>query len=244
MRPQLVRKSLIAAFVGLSSAAVARSGPITYFDASGPLAASVTFEANGSDLVVTLANTSANDVLAPASILTAVFFDAVGPALSLTPVSAVVAPGSAVFFGPVGPGGEVGGEWAYRGGLVGAPLGLSYGISSSGLDLFGPLDMFPGAVLSPPHGPDGLDYGITSAGDNLATGNAPVTGGVPLIQNSVIFTLTGLPAGFDPAQDITQVWWQYGTDFKEPGFPEPATLGMLAVGLVALGRGPRRSRRS
>jgi hypothetical protein len=218
------------------AAAPASAGPITFFDASGPLAASVTFEANGADLVVTLTNTSPNDVLVPADVLTSVFFDALGPALGLAPVSAILAPGSVVFFGPVGPGGDVGGEWTYRAGLVGAPLGLPYGISSAGLGLFGPPDAFPGPVLTPPSGPDGLDYGITSAGDNPATGNAPVTGGFPLIHNSVIFTLTGLPPGFDPANSITRVWWQYGTSLSEGGFPEPATIGMLIIGLAAVRR--------
>src|SRR5262249_38071850 len=144
-------------------------------------------------------NTSDGDVLMPVDVLTAVFFDVSGPALSLTPTSAVLNGGSTVFFGTTDPGNVVGGEWAYKGGLVGEPAGDHYGISSTGINLFGPGDRFPGNNLQGPDSPDGLQYGITSAGDNPATGNSPVTGDNALIQNSVVFHLSGLPAGFDPS---------------------------------------------
>lgn len=213
---------------------------ITFNGSSGSLAASVTFDTSGTDLIVTLTNTSINDVLVPADILTAVFWNVNGDPLSLTRTSAVLNAGSSVVFGSTDPGNVVGGEWAYKSGLMGAPFGTTYGISSSGFGLFGPGDVFPGTNLQGPADPDGLQYGITSAGDNTGTGNTPVTGTNALIKNSVVFTLSGLPKEFDPSESIKGVVWQYGTALDEPHFPEPATGGLLLLAGGVLLR--RRSR--
>ncbi len=188
------------------------------------------FESIGSTLKVTLTNTSNSDVLVPVDVLTAVFFDLPGnPTLSRT--SAVLAPGSTVLFGGSDPGGVVGGEWAYGAGLS-TPSGVGrQGISSTGVDLFGPADRFPGADLDSPASPNGLNYGIVSAGDDPTTGNQPVTGKDPLISNAVVFTLGDLPGGFN-VDSISNVYFQYGTSLDEPRYPgrkrevvpEPLTL--------------------
>jgi hypothetical protein len=110
--------------------------------------------------------------------------------------------------------------------------------------LFGSQDLFPGSNLQGPDAPDGLQYGITSAGDDTGTGNTPVTGENALIKNSVVFTLSGLPVGFDPSASISNVVFQYGTALDEPhfpGIPEPATLALMCGALTCLAR-PRRSR--
>ncbi len=217
------------------------AGDITFNATQGDRAASVKFEVSGTELVVTLTNTSTADALVPVDILTGVFFDVAGAPLVLTHVAAIVPTGSFVHNGPVDPGNSVGGEWAYLAGLAGAPEGTAYGISSSGLGLFGPGDRFPGNDLQSPASPNGLQYGITSAGDNLATGNTPLTGGAnALIKNAVVFTLSGLPIGFDPMAQISNVQYQYGTDLSEPHFPEPASVVLLGAAACGLVRSRRR----
>ena len=207
--------------------------PVTFNALSGNLAASATFDTSGNDLIVTLTNTSPDDVLVPADILTALFFD-ITNAVALSKSSAALAPGSIVLFGGTDPLNVVGGEWAYRTGLVGAPHSSSYGIGSAGFGLFGDADRFPGSNLQGPNAPNGLQYGITSMGDDPGTGNGPVTGPNALIQNSVIFTFGGLPAGFDPSSSISNVSFQYGTSLAEPNIetPEPRTFLLLVMGLA------------
>ena len=217
----------------LLGSTLAIGAPITFAGSSGSLAASATFDTSGTNLIITFSNISLADVLVPGDVLTALFWD--GPTIS--PVSVVLNSGSTVLFGVSDPDGVVGGEWAYKCGLAGAPAAC--GLSSAGFGWFGPGDVFPGSNLQGPLSPDGVQYGLTSRGDNPLTGNAPVTGDNALIQYSVVATLTGLPEGFDPSSSITDAWFQYGTAPDEPGFssnvPEPALMG--AVGLVLLGLG-------
>jgi hypothetical protein len=169
------------------------------------------------------------------------FFNVSGGVLLLNPVSAVVPPTSTVLFGTTEPGGGVGGEWAYRGDLSGAPGNTAYGISSTGLNRFGPPDLFPGVNLQGPVSPDGIQYGVTSAGDNPATGNTPVTGTNALIKNQVVFTLSGLPAGFQTSR-ITGVFFQYGTDLSEPSYPAIPAPGAGVLGTFTLALLARRRR--
>jgi hypothetical protein len=214
--------------------------PITFAGGAGSLNAQVVFDVSGTNLVVTLTNTSSADVLVPADVLTAVFFN-IGGNPVLSPLSAVVAAGSNVFFGATDPGNVVGGEMAYKAGLAGAPGGATRGISSVGLGLFGPGDRFPGNNLQGPDSPNGLQYGLTSAGDNPTTGNTPVTGTNALINNGVVYTLAGLPAGF-LLSSISNVHFQYGTDLSEPSFPGaggglfdlPASSILLGAGLIGM----------
>lgn len=199
----------------------------TAYDSYGR-SASADFAVSVNDLIVTLTNTSTADVEIPVFVLTALFFTA---DVNLTPVSALLADGSTVFFGPDG-GGNVGGEWAYGSGLSGAPLGAIQGISSAGFGLFGAAN-FGGSNLNNPIAVNGLNYGITSAGDSMTTGNAEVTGNVPLINNSVVFTLSGA-TGYD-VTNIKDVSFQYGTSLSDPNIvPIPAAAWLLGSGLIGL----------
>ena len=214
---------------------------ITVVGSSRTLSAAATFEQiNTTDLRVTLANTSNGDVLIPSDVLTAVFFTLAGRP-KLTPVSAVISADSTVLFGGTDPGGVVGGEWAYRNNLKHTPLGARDGISSSGLNLFGPFDVFPGSNLDAEASPGGLDYGLTSAGDDPTTGNKPVTGSFPLIKNGVVFILTGLPANYVlDASSISRLSFQYGTAMQsQPNLagqviPDAPTWALVIGGLLSL----------
>lgn len=238
-----IAKGLSAVCLALAMTAGSASASGITFTATGTgtdsdLSASVNFDLVGGALQVTLTNTSTYDVLAPADVLTAVFFDFT-PLVTLTTTSATVASGSTVYFGPTDPGGVVGGEFGYATGLSGAPASAGLGVSSSGLGLFGPSDLFPGTNLQGPESPDGIQYGITSAGDNLATGNAAVTGANALIKNSVVFVLSGDFSGLT-IEDLSfsNVSFQYGTGLDEPNISVPdggSTISLLGLAMLGVG---------
>ena len=221
--------------------------PITFTGSSGSLAASVSFDIVGGQLQVILKNTSAADILVPVDVLTAVFFNIVGNP-TLTRVSGIS--GGSTYLGATNvsaAGTVIGGEWAYLSGL--SQYGANSGISSSGLGIFGPADLFPGSNLSGPASPAGVQYGLASAGDNQLTGNAAILGN-ELTRNFDTFLLGGLPAGFS-LSSIASVTFQYGTSLDEGHFggggggtgtaiPEPGTLAVLGLGLLALGVSRRR----
>src|SRR5438128_2587712 len=208
-------KAFVAAAAFLTLPLIAEA--VTFSGSSGTLSASVSFTVVGSDLVVTLTNTSPNDALVPTDILSAVFFSATGDPLLLR-TSAVLNTGSTTILTGGGsgsgtdPGGVVGGEWGYLNNLN-VLGGKNEGISATGLNLFGPTSLFPGSNLEGPVDPDGIQYGLTSAGDNTATGNGGLQNNT-LIKNSVVFHL-GLNGQAYDVSDITGVSFRYGTALTE-----------------------------
>jgi len=220
---------------------VVDSGVTTYnFTSGNPRAAQAAFEVvSGNQLQITLTNTSTYDVMIPEEVLTAVFFDISGEAV-LNPIEAMLADGAAVYQGSTAvsvPGGDVSGEWAY--GKDVPTLPADYSISSVGLDdLIGPKDRFDTTMnLAGPESPDGMQYGIVSTGDDPATGNGGIMSN-PLIQDSVIFTLSGLGPDFNPVE-ISNVWFHYGTSYTSPlppppEIPEPLTMVAFVLSAGAL----------
>lgn len=224
--------------VGLSTT---NAVPITFSSSNGSQGASATFDIVGPTLTVTLAGTT-GDVLNPAGLLTTVFFNLGGAAL--TPVSALIGPGSTGVNGaPLT--GSVGGEWSYATGF--SQFGANSGISSTGLGIFPGSGNFGGPDLDGA-GNGSPAYGLLTAGDNFATGNPQVTsGGVPLIKNSVVFTLSGV----SPGAAVSNVTFQWGTSLTEPsapGVPEGgptvpdggSTLVLAGIALLSLAAYSRR----
>lgn len=217
---------------------------VTFSFAEGRRAASAAFGVDDSGaaplLQIRLSNVG-QDVLYPDEVLTALFFDLAGDP-PLTPESALVAPGSEVVFDSPGTD-VVGGEWAYWQHTSELPPPLArQGISSTGLDLVGPHDLFPGNNLCGALNPNGMEYGLLSASDDPGTDNHAVTGQFPFIRHEVDLTLSGLPAGFDVTTDVSNVAFWYGTD-RTP-LPEPLTMAGVALAAVSVGAYVRRRHRA
>ncbi|MBI5280841.1 MAG: PEP-CTERM sorting domain-containing protein [Candidatus Solibacter usitatus] len=236
---KLVQLAVICVTLGVPTWAT----PLLFSGSSGTLAASATFTASGSTLVVTLSNISSTMSTVPADLLTAIFFDISG-GVTLTPVSAYLMGGATVLGCGAGctlpPGGNVGGEWAYNGAISGGSgVSQHYGISSTGVGIFGSGN-FGGPNLQGPASVDGMQYGIGTSNYNPAFAN-PGMAPNAVIVNAVVFTLTGLPAGFDPWTAISNMRFQYGTSLCEPSFPgtpepipEPMTMALTGAGLAGL----------
>ena len=234
----------------------------TFSFTSGARSASAVFDITSGNLKITVTNTSGADALVPIDVLTSLFFDlqaGADPILtrvsaSLAGTSTVINPqGGATFTpvsGPIDTRGVgvngVGGEFAYKTTAGGLAYSLDSGVSSSGLGLFSPTDRFrEDSNLEGPDEPNGLQYGITTAGDDPGTPNSGIMHSSGLIKNSVVFEFSGLPTGYDLASMGARVTFQYGTDLSEPHFdaPNPAAALLLSGGLAGL-LGLRRFRKA
>ncbi len=217
-------------------AAGADASTIVFTGSSGTLSASAQFKLTPTGVTVTLTNTAGPtpEKLVPADVLTAVYFNLTG-ASTLTPLEAVALNGLIPATSP-----PPGAYWAYQTNLQNAALhGAHSGISSTGLNVFGPNGNFScGAGCQPL---DGLNYGIVP---NVYTAGQKLEA-VPLMRYSAQFTLQG------NAQHATvsNVWFQYGTDLSEPSFqgfeggggevPEPSAAVLTGCGLLLAALGAR-----
>jgi len=108
-----MKRLLLAAAAATSIGVATPAAAATTFNATNGsnLSASATFDIIAGNLIVTLTNTSAVDVNAPAQILHALFFDVAGNP-SLTYTSANIC-GSCSFTAAGPTGTDVGAEWGY-----------------------------------------------------------------------------------------------------------------------------------
>lgn len=242
---------------------VARADFIYSTSASaGGRSASATFTqmqvASNYYLQVVLTNTSPAKSSVPTDVLTAMFWD-MNQSVGLTKVSATTLP--TLILQPqysnndptsasLIAAGNVGSEFAYRydaAGLGGIAAGqFQYGVSSSGLGVFGPEDRFDTVNnLEGPDSPDGIQYGITSSlgldpNHNGGLDHSLIQGSVTLLFN---FSGNYLPyssdAGF--ATLFGTVRYQFGTALSEPSItgntiavPAPSGIVLAGIGCAFL----------
>jgi hypothetical protein len=231
--------ALGVAFVTLAPASPARAG-FVFSGSSGTLSASADFTLSGNTLTILLTNTSTTAVAVPTDVLTGLLFNT---SAALTPVSATLPAGSAVWFGSIANAGD---GWGY----ATTPTIQSLDGFNSAISATGAFNGLGHSNFSGAHNAlQGLDYGIVNAGYG-GSGNKGVTKHGPLIENSVRFTLT-VPSGFSLSQLGSSVNFQYGTSANEKDFtgvdpapvPEPSTLTLLGFGAVTLAAYTRRRRK-
>jgi hypothetical protein len=206
------------------------------------LDASATIVVSNSDLVITLANTSTSDPNDPSDILTGIFLGIAGDP-KLTPVSADLGTGSSITDQrlPLGFNGNVGGEWSYRNDLLRAPMGDDEGISSTQLKWFRPRDLFTRTRIPGAKSLSGVQFGLTTLNDLPGNDDGALRRRA-LIDNSVVFTFSGLPTDFT-LSDIANVEFQYGSKVTPASellgetlgvvsVPEPSAISLVIAGLL------------
>jgi hypothetical protein len=231
---------LFMVFLLVAVPGVLNASPIFFSGSSGNLAASAAFDLSGSTLIITLANTSTQDVLVPADVLTGLLFNS---SFAFKPVSASL-DGPPVFYKSTDSPGD---GWGY--GYNISAHGMNSALSASGAVKGLGQSNFSSSATNL----GGLDYGILSAGDMPNTGNAGVLKKGPLFKDSLQFTLA-VPEDFKITDIGSSVVFQYGTSLSEPWFsgnppktppvqqtPEPGTMLLLSTGGVALAIIKRRS---
>lgn len=231
----------LLAIMLLATTGIASGASIQIVIGQGDRAGRVTFDQQGQDLLVTLENIATSGATCPVEVLTGVYFDLLGLTTQevedLVRARGELTPGSWVLNPASGDGtdstGGVGAEYAFRHDLPSSPsLPAGMVITAVGLDDYvGPTYLFAGDNLwgPPSDAPDGLGYGIVS--EVAPTANDKLTS-VPLVQDGVIFTLSGLPDGFVLDEtNIQNVALNYGTDVNVV-LPLPGAVwgGMMLLG--------------
>lgn len=207
---------VVLAASGLLLPTTAECGVVaTGGDTQGRSWSAVFEKVGGNQLQISLTNTGVYPLLpnydASYGLLGLYFNIGGSAAFGLTPSSAVLGSGSTTVGTEANPGAgwaynsgqlEIGGV-SYNGWLIGAGFGIPNG--SNGNGNFCTTDC---VKLG------GADFAIYPTG--FAGGNGSVK--PPYFMNTLVFTLSGLPAGYDLSA-INRVTAQYGTSLTEPTIP-------------------------
>ena len=231
-------------YVGLSvlAMAVAASSQAVVFNFSGAagsgsgdvLHASVEFQVSGTSLTVIVTNTDDNAVFNTADVLSSVYFNIAG-APTLSNGNAALTAGSSFVTnsGPAGSNNPPNTEWMWK-----SPGAFStmYSFGATGAVGFNTHQTFDSVF----HGGSGVagandDYGLVPTA-GITSGNSSSV----YANNSMTFTFD-LSSAISES-DINGVVVTYGSDGSTVLTPEPATLGALAIGAIALLR--RRTRKA
>jgi len=247
------------------SPSVVRAAPVTWVTAPGSTtadnsaaSAAAVFNVNGAgNLTITLYNTALPaDVKTPADVLTNLEFNLTGATLGITAASSVmVSPGSTLQnYTAASNYPDISNGWVF--GTTVTPAGLpshtgpfNYGVSATSFINGSGIVRFDGTSSGGDPPPpdlgniDGADFGLVPVGTTFE--NMPeAPGAYGLVANSVIITLTKLSGTIDLTK-ISNVYFTYGSEQEGaagvPGTvtiaetPEPATLAMVASGLIPMG---------
>lgn len=210
------------------------------------------FAITGNVLTITLTNTSSMQMGGLGEVFTGLTWNITDAGVSLTPVSAMVAPGSSVVGNGATPDVDISSEWAFRDDLVGyglsgmgTPIG-PYGLGSMGdvnfMEAFGPHERFDTTTnLWGPASPNGVQAGIVSQIDGANLFSPPFANKGPFVQDQVLLTFD--ITGDLQESEIVDVVPLFGTDGATI-VPEPATVVIWSlIGALGFSAGWWRSRR-
>jgi hypothetical protein len=218
-----MKNVVVSAAASLFVALASHAGPVSLFTSAsgGDLAAEAEFFLSGGNLHLKLTNTATVATATRANVLNAVFVQ--GSLGSFTPVSATVTAGSSArsysnntwtnFNWGSNPVGNVGGEWAHATNFAANGQTWNYGVSSTGLGIFGS-GTFNGNNLAGPAAVGGQQFGIVSSATFASPPSTSLSAGAnafPLVANSVTFNLGAAAA----IGNITKVGFIYGTSLGE-----------------------------
>jgi hypothetical protein len=208
------------------------SGPSN--SSGDPLAATAEFQVSGTSLTIILTNTQTGPSTDGNDVLDGLFFNINGdPTLSNGMAALTAGSGFEKKDGAAASGNPLNDEWMFDTSI--SSLNRMYGIGSTG---------FPDFNRNQETFTEVFHGGSAAAGANSDYGIVPQDGivvGSPsnvYVNNSVTFSFT-LSSAISES-DISNVLVTYGSSGTTQLVPEPATLGALAIGAVALLRRRRR----